>query len=220
MRDVLRTPPGAPALLIHMATRTAFAAKLTISPNAVTALVTGLSTLPGIRSYAHTLCPALLKGDHNDLIVEKCTELGAERIYFWAAERSVVRLDSRRRQERERRLSAIGEAAAKQSKRTSIPEVKIANSLDEVLSCTQSLHLKPYIGSLGTNALLLRDLTPIPTACFLTGPEGDFSPKERELLTAHIATEVSLGPFTLRAETSAVAMVAGVNAAWGWDHHT
>ncbi len=218
VRDVLRAAQGSAALLIHPATRAAFTVALEISPKAVTALITSCSKLPDVRSYAHTVCPALLKGAHNDLIVEKCTELGAERIYFWEAARSVIRLKGPRREERERRFRALGEAAARQSKRSSTPEIIIFDSLSGLLNQPQISPLRLYAGSLGANARELKNGPVEHTACFITGPEGDFSPEEWALLAKLNAVEISLGPFTLRAETSAVAMVAGVNAAWGWDN--
>ncbi|MEX6508914.1 16S rRNA (uracil(1498)-N(3))-methyltransferase [Jiella sp. M17.18] len=61
----------------------------------------------------------------------------------------------------------------------------------------------------------LRDLPRGPLALFI-GPEGGFSPQERERLRAcDFVTPISLGPRILRADTAAVAALAVLQAAVG-----
>ena len=53
----------------------------------------------------------------------------------------------------------------------------------------------------------------------LIGPEGGFSPEERELIYSIAATKgISLGPRILRADTAALTLLSLTMAAWGdWD---
>jgi 16S rRNA (uracil1498-N3)-methyltransferase len=62
---------------------------------------------------------------------------------------------------------------------------------------------------------VLSNLTPGPLA-LLIGPEGGFSPDERQRLTALAGcVRVSLGPRIMRADTAAVAALALLNATLG-----
>ncbi|MGE0706835.1 MAG: 16S rRNA (uracil(1498)-N(3))-methyltransferase [Planctomycetota bacterium] len=54
---------------------------------------------------------------------------------------------------------------------------------------------------------------PVPELWLVVGPEGGFTPREREALKA-VASPVSLGPLILRIETAAAAAVAAVQALW------
>ena len=57
---------------------------------------------------------------------------------------------------------------------------------------------------------------PVGPIAVLIGPEGGFSPEEREKLSARSSvTRLSLGPRIMRADTAAVAALALVNAVLG-----
>lgn len=62
---------------------------------------------------------------------------------------------------------------------------------------------------------ILKDLEPGPIAV-LIGPEGGFSPEEREALNSRtFTTAIPLGPRIMRADTAAVAALALVSAVLG-----
>ncbi|HZZ86187.1 MAG TPA: 16S rRNA (uracil(1498)-N(3))-methyltransferase [Anaeromyxobacteraceae bacterium] len=151
---------------------------------------------------------ALARGEKNDLVVQKTTELGATRLLPFQAERSVVRLDAARGRERGARWRRIAEEAARQCGRAEVPAVDAPASLAEVLGRAPAgfrrLLLHPGAGE------------PFAEACqgaaegFLavTGPEGGLTEGEVEACLAAGARAVSLGPRVLRAETAALTVAA------------
>lgn len=161
-----------------------------------------------------TLLFAPVKKSETDFIVEKATELGAARIQPVITERTqarTVRLD---------RFQKIALEAAEQTERLDLPDVADAISLDAALAALPSGTAlvfcdeagdeadAPWGGQAG-RARPMADVLPGikgRPAAILIGPEGGFSPAERNFLRARADTyPVSLGPRILRAETAAVA---------------
>lgn len=157
---------------------------------------------------------APVKRQKTDLIVEKATELGAARIQPV----STARTQSDRI--KPDRLQLIAKEAAEQTERLDLPELGELDKLDRVLDgwdtgralffCDEAGDDtdQPWGGARGRGrpmADALADQKPGPAA-ILIGPEGGFSPEERQRLRAHPSViPVTLGPRILRAETAAMA---------------
>lgn len=161
-----------------------------------------------------TLLFALAKGEKVDLVVQKATELGAARVAPFAAERSVVRLDPGKGDERARRWTRIAEEAARQCGRADVPEIlapeRLGIALDRLPPGTVPLVLHPGAARLSSIAL--------PAGAGLAavvGPEGGLTPAERRACQEAGAAEVTLGPRVLRAETAAIVAVALLQARFG-----
>ncbi|MGQ0832236.1 MAG: 16S rRNA (uracil(1498)-N(3))-methyltransferase [Microthrixaceae bacterium] len=144
-------------------------------------------------SIALTIAFALVKGDKPELIVQKLTEIGIDRIVPFAAARSVTRWDAPKATKAVERLRSVARAAAMQSHRARLPVVE---DLSDFGSLT---------GRSGA-ALARRDGDPPSSAhrVVLIGPEGGWAPEEE----ASGLPGVALGSQVLRAETAAIA--AGV----------
>lgn len=69
------------------------------------------------------LFQGLPKADKMELIIQKAVELGAYEIIPVAMKRSVVKLDAKKAESKIKRWQAISESAAKQSKRSIVPEI-------------------------------------------------------------------------------------------------
>jgi 16S rRNA (uracil1498-N3)-methyltransferase len=137
-----------------------------------------------------TICFALIKGARPELIVQKLTELGIDRILPFEAARSVVRSDPARVVKQMERLRRVAREAAMQSRRVRLPEVGTPQTFDQVASLAGAARCSP-----GGRQLTRDD------ACLLIGPEGGWADPE----IAAVADEVDLGPQVLRAETAALA---------------
>jgi 16S rRNA (uracil1498-N3)-methyltransferase len=135
---------------------------------------------------------ALVKGERPELIVQKLTEMGIDRIMPFVAEHSVVRWDAERAVKHVDRLRRVAREAAMQCRRTWLPVVDDLRSFDEVADAPDVC-----IAERGGDPLALSH----PTV--LVGPEGGWSDAER----LRRLPCVSLGRHVLRAETAAV--VAG-----------
>lgn len=150
------------------------------------------------------LCPALLKKDRFDLILEKATELGTARIQPLITRRCVA---DKLNLERAR---AITTEAAEQCARTALPELTEPVKLDALLSAWPEDRALFFAdengGEPAAQAFAARKGSP---AAILTGPEGGFDDAERAAIRAHPqARPVTLGPRILRGETAAIAALA------------
>jgi 16S rRNA (uracil1498-N3)-methyltransferase len=136
---------------------------------------------------------ALVKGERPELVVQKLTEVGVDRIVPFLADRSVVRWDDAKAARHHQRLVRIAREAAMQCRRTWWPEVVETTSFDAVAALPGAVAAE-------------RDGAPpsLDHPTVLVGPEGGWSDEER----ARLPGLVGLGPTILRAETAAIA--AGV----------
>lgn len=150
---------------------------------------------------------AELKRGASEILVQKATELGVERLLPYRAERSVGGGPNLSR------LAAIAREAAEQSERLTCPEIVLsAPSLAALISSWQAG--RPL------NAAIARRALPLPSggagAGLLIGPEGGFTEGELDLLVrTPFVRPASLGPRILRAETAAIAGVALLAASAG-----
>ena len=149
------------------------------------------------------LCPALLKKDRFDLVLEKATELGVDRILPVITRRCVAdKLNAER-------AATIVTEAAEQCARTALPEVAAPARLDALLrDWPQDRHLffaDEEGGEPAADAFCYAE----GPAALLVGPEGGFDDAERAAIRAHPASvAISLGPRILRGETAAIAGMA------------
>ncbi|MSO87874.1 MAG: 16S rRNA (uracil(1498)-N(3))-methyltransferase [Acidimicrobiia bacterium] len=130
---------------------------------------------------------ALVKGDKPELIVQKLTELGIDRIVPFRAERSVVRWDAAKAAKAVDRLRLVARAAARQCHRPRLPEVADVAEVASLVAAGATMAER------GGAPLSLQ----VPFV--LVGPEGGWSVSEG----AVAGDRVGLGPHVLRAETAA-----------------
>ena len=148
------------------------------------------------------LCAALLKKPNFDLVLEKATELGVDRIQPLVTRRCVAdKLNS------ERARTLLTEAA-EQCARTALPDLAEPQRLDALLRDwpqDRTLFFADENG--GAPAAEAFTAHPGPAA-LLVGPEGGFDEAERAAIRAlPQARPIGLGPRILRGETAAIAGV-------------
>ena len=102
-------------------------------PNELTAAVVEQIALPAAGAARVTLAFGVSKGSKNDDIVEGAVEGGVARVLPVLTARSVGKLDDTRRGQRGDRWRRVALAAAKQSKRATIPEVGDPATLADTL---------------------------------------------------------------------------------------
>ena len=131
----------------------------------------------------------LIKSGRSELVVQKLTELGVDRILLLAAERSVVRWDDGKVAANVERLARVVRESGMQSRRVRLP---VLESLQRVSVAAQGPGVamaEPGGSGLDGDVGLL-----------LIGPEGGWTDAELGDLR-----RVSLGSTVLRAETAAIA---------------
>jgi 16S rRNA (uracil1498-N3)-methyltransferase len=143
---------------------------------------------------------ALLKRDTTDLVVQKATELGASVI------QPVITDRTNASRVNDGRLRAIATEAAEQCERLTLPDIRAARALGDVLmdwpsdrplfAAIERVDAAPIAGVSGPCGLLV-------------GPEGGFTSQELDVLRRYqFVAPVSLGPRVLRAETACLAGLA------------
>jgi len=171
-----------------------------------------------------TVVQAIPKGDRGELAVETMTEVGVDVVVPWTAERCVVRWRGDKAAKGAARWRSTAVAAAKQSRRSWLPEITEPASTAEVASRIAAI----VADGTGLAVLLdpdarqalpavagARGLTEI---VLLVGPEGGIAPEETAVLAAAGGVGVRLGPTVLRASSAgAIAAALVMTAAGRWD---
>lgn len=152
-----------------------------------------------------TLFQGLPKGDKMELVIQKAVELGVSQIIPVAMKNCVVKLDEKRAKAKQARWQAIAESAAKQSKRSIIPQVGMVMNFRQAAEYARSLDVRilPYENQRGM-AHTREVFSKIPKGSsvgIFIGPEGGYDSAEIALAKEDMEL-VSLGNRILRTETA------------------
>ncbi len=162
-----------------------------------------------------TLMQGIARGEKMDLILQKATELGVAAFLPVLAERTEVKLDAERTGKRMAHWRSVIVSACEQSGRALIPQLAAPASLLQAAATLDGERMKLTLDPIGE--LSLATLT-APSARSLTiaiGPEGGWSPRDRETLRACGFSGLRLGPRVLRTETAGLAAVAALQSRLG-----
>ncbi len=149
---------------------------------------------------------ALLKNHHDELLVEKCTELGAADFFPLVTDFTIKEEGKNTLS----RLKKISMAAIKQCDNPWLPQVHKVMPVPEALGKIRADGYLPVLCSEREVKQRMKDLQPGLDICFIIGPEGGFSDREFELLGD--LKQISLSALISRAETAAIAAAAQFQA--------
>jgi 16S rRNA (uracil1498-N3)-methyltransferase len=159
----------------------------------------------GAEDVEVSLYQAVPKGGRMDLVVEKATEVGVSSIVPLVTERGVVSP----REGKVGRWRRVAEAAARQSLRLRVPEVR------------EPVPFETAVGLVGETGVMLHNASGLeaveavvgsPAGLFV-GPEGGWSEGELRLAEEAGMALAHLGPYRLRSETAGIVAVARARAA-------
>lgn len=152
-----------------------------------------------------TLATAIPKGKRWQALIEKCTELGVDRIIPMLTERSVAKGEG----DIEKWRRWVIEAA-KQSRRARLPEILEPMRLADIPAFARSDKALLLLADPdGENPGVYRDLVNhVFEVVVMIGPEGGFSGREMEECMRAGARTIKLSQFTLRIETAAATVCA------------
>ncbi|MFN3505425.1 MAG: RsmE family RNA methyltransferase [Caldimicrobium sp.] len=152
----------------------------------------------------------ILKGDKNEFLIEKGTELGIDQFILFSSRYTIPKWDEKKVLSfKEKALNAL-----KQSGRLFLPEINFCKNLSSFLRETMPKErnsLKLFASPTGT--ISLQDLikkTYIDQSkqiILLSGPEGGLSEEEQYLVHIYDFIEVNLSSHILRAETASFALM-------------
>ena len=148
----------------------------------------------------------LVKKNPMDTILQKATELGVSKIIPIVSERTEVKelnID---------RAKKIVIEATQQSNQLVPPEITNVIKLKDFLNTFDETSKLLFADVNSKDNLKIEDLKNFKSLCILIGPEGDFSPAERELILQNRAVK----PFTLsrnilRSDTAVISGISLVN---------
>lgn len=137
-----------------------------------------------------------------EFAVEKAVELGASTIALFRSEHTVkekVRLD---------RLESVALSAMKQSMQAWLPEIKVYESLGEVVRDHEGYTLLAAHEKTEAKPGVKEEFRRSGDVLLLVGPEGGFSDSEVHFIQDKGGRLVSLGRNRLRTETAAVVLLS------------
>lgn len=157
------------------------------------------------------LFQGLPKSDKMELIIQKAVELGVYEVIPVAMKNCVMKLDEKKAKSKITRWQAIAESAAKQSKRSLIPEIRMPVTYKEAaaMAAEMDVRLVPYENERGMAATkeAVEQIKKGQSIAIFIGPEGGFAPEEIALVQDQMQL-VSLGKRILRTETAGLAALA------------
>ena len=207
IKNVLRMKQG-DRFLVSSASKSDLCVLDSFTEDAVIAKITEEDYQDTSLTVKLYLFQGLPKSDKMELVIQKAVELGAEGVIPVEMNRCVVKIDDKKKKSKVARWQAISESAAKQSKRTIIPEISEVLSFRQAMEKAKEMDvfIVPYENKDGMKATknALSEIKKGMSVGILIGPEGGFDEKEIEIAESVGGLTVSLGKRILRTETAAI----------------
>ena len=214
IKDVLRLKEGARVTVFNGAGEEATGVIQSLQKARITVAVESVKKILLAPNRHITLACAIPKKAKFEFIIEKVTELGVHEIIPLITQRTEIRLDAKGRDAKLRRYRTVAINAAKQSKRTTVPQIlPPVRFLDFLATVSQTamLCIPCLLGERQHIADVLttwRGQEQRPEIVFCIGPEGDFTPAEIQAAVERNAIPLSLGDTVLKVDTAAITCVA------------
>lgn len=154
-----------------------------------------------------------------ELIVQKATELGATKIVFFEAARSISHWQENKRERKITRLQKIAESAAEQSHRNKIPQIEYCDNLTQLLNNYQATKRvvaweeSAKQGEMSALSQQFQNLKTGDSILAIFGPEGGLTSDEVSQMNSTGVVSVGLGPRILRTETAPLYFMAAISYA-------
>ncbi|GAB2501680.1 16S rRNA (uracil(1498)-N(3))-methyltransferase [Lysobacter humi (ex Lee et al. 2017)] len=161
------------------------------------------------------LLQGVARGEKMDLILQKSTELGVHGVRPVWSQRSDVRLDEARAAKRLDHWRGVVASACEQCGRAVVPDVTAPVPLAAALAALPPGIRGLWLDPSGAHALQAMPAPGEAGLCLAVGPEGGWSPLDREQLQAAGFEGLRLGPRILRTETAGLAAIAALQARFG-----
>ncbi len=168
-----------------------------------------------VRSHGGIcLMPALIKTEPFEWLLEKAVELGATSIQPVITERTVVHLNGEQWEKKAAKWRRHMIESAKQCHTPFLPELHaplpFAKAVQQSPANAHKL-IPALVEDTKSIQEVLEGGEAKDSAMVLIGPEGDFTSAELLLARQEGFQAVTLGPYILRAETAAIAVLAILN---------
>ena len=158
-----------------------------------------------------TVIQALPKAARSELTVDLLTQAGADVIVPWQAGRSVANW-GKKQDKGLAKWRAAARAAAKQSRRSRIPEITPVVDQAAVAALIQAAPLALMLHEDATGKITDQPMAQVDSVVLIIGPEGGISPAELDAFTTAGAHLVRLGPEVLRTASAGMVALAALGA--------
>ena len=153
----------------------------------------------------------LLKEPKMDLILQKATELGVNKIIPVEMERSIIKLNKEKEDKKLERWMRIVKEASEQSMRVTIPVITEVKKITELSDIDGAKMLCSTVEKQNTIKMFLQSHKSYDKINIVIGPEGGISPKEEEYLNNIGFKSISLGKNIMRVETVPLFILSVLN---------
>ena len=206
---VLRLKPGEAAVLCD-GQGTDYQAEVTeLGTGSITLRILSRGPSESEPKVDCTVYMGFAKGDKLEHVIQKATELGANRICAFPSSRCVAKFDRKSLEKKLPRWQKIAASAAEQSGRGRIPTVFAADSYAQA---HRALFFYENEQSHTLTAALTGDFSSVS---IVTGPEGGFSTEEANQ-AADVGLQIcTLGKRILRCETAPLCALSAIMYAAG-----
>jgi len=162
-----------------------------------------------------TLCLSILKDKKMDIIIRQSTELGVKNIIPFHSERSVPKPSKNQIQKKIERWKSITIEAAKQCRRSIIPNIYDYLSFTDLVNLDKQFDLKIIFWENAVESITKNNLKNIKNIIVFIGPEGGFSEKEINIAKKNNFFISKIGPRILKSETAAISACSLIQYIFG-----
>ena len=153
-----------------------------------------------------TVAQALLKGDNQKAALDQLVQAGVEAILPWQAERSVGA------QDKSEKWREVIVAAARQSRRSQIPELIPMTNLHGLIAVSAKFDVVIALHESGSSTLSsINKISDAKNLLAIIGPEGGLSDGELDQLSHKGIPLVKLGDPVIRADLAGAIAVGAIN---------
>ena len=172
-----------------------------------------------------TLAQAVLKGEKMDDVVRDAVMLGVTAVQPIVTKRTETTVATLLKSARVERWQRVALASVKQSRRATVPEIRMPLTLETYLAdppaALRLMLVEPSGPPPGTSAAATRSLSVVQAesapadAALFVGPEGGWTDAEHAAAVSAGVRLVTLGQRTLRADAVPVAAISVLQFLWG-----
>ena len=155
---------------------------------------------------------ALVKEQKMDIILQKLTELGINKVIPLKMERSIIKIDEKKSNKKQERWTAICKEASEQSRRNKVPIITPIMTIKELIK--EEYDIKLVCSTKEKNNIIsnyLKENINNKKIIFVIGPEGGITEKEEQQLIDNEFIPISLGKRIMRVETAAIYIASIIN---------
>jgi len=162
------------------------------------------------------LAQGLPKKSKMDLIVEKATEIGFAGLIPLESKRTIVKYNHKKKNKKQSRWQRVAEAAAKQSGRAVVPEIRDFYSSDNLNSLKEEFDYVLLLWEDERKYSIKQffkenEIAAEARILLVIGPEGGFSESEVNKFKKELAAQIiTLGPRILRTETAGITALTAI----------